>query len=83
MLEISFELQGGDKLKNILDVAVDKMKDLTQPMQEALELIKKHADENFSKKSSDTGGVWSLLSASTQKARANRWGYYKNTPNNP
>ncbi|MDR0608029.1 MAG: hypothetical protein LBG52_06945 [Candidatus Peribacteria bacterium] len=48
-----------------------------------MELIKKHTDENFSKKRSETGGGRSQLSASTQRARGGRWGHYKNTPSNP
>jgi hypothetical protein len=83
MFELNFSLQGGDVMRNFLDMTISKVSNLTQPMKEALDYIEEHTKENFSKSGSETGGKRPSLATSTQKARSNRRGYYKNAPSNP
>ena len=57
-----------------------------QPIfQSAIDVVEKRENEIFSQQGQQMGKVpnWKPLASSTEQARANRWGHYKNPPNNP
>lgn len=64
-----------------LRVVGEKLSNLTEFAKESLEIVEERKDEVFDKQ----GGTlkWQSLAASTQRARANKWGYYKKGASNP
>ena len=81
MAQLTFNIDGVDKISRNLRVFAKKI-DLNRDFfKEAIDII-----EDFNKKSFEAGGKpkkWTALSSATQKARANRWGYYKKPARSP
>jgi phage gpG-like protein len=64
-----------------LNQIVRDITDFSEPFQKTGDdLLKYYGDENFQKQGGATGDNWRELSAATLKMRANRTGYYRQTP---
>lgn len=85
MVQLTFKVNGHVQLSRNLRVFADKIKNPREFFKEALDIIAARSDELFRSSGSNVqkANTWAPLSPSTQKARANRWGYYKRTPSRP
>jgi hypothetical protein len=69
-MELSFEIQGGQKLSRVFPVARAEIDDLTEPMKDSADLVLQTNEETFSRE----GPGWAHLARSTVLQRE-RLGY--------
>lgn len=84
-MDIEFEIMGEQVLSRSLMDAGARLDNLKGFFDEALKILSEHSDLMFSSdgKANESVPKWKPHAASTKKARAKRYGYYKNTPNRP
>lgn len=84
-MEIRWSVNGDVQLARNLRVFVTNLSKMREFYDEAVGIIEEKSDTIFEKKWSNVqkNPQWKPLSTKTLKARANRWGYYKQSPNNP
>ncbi len=85
MAQIKFSVVGDIQLSRNLRVLTKNLRNLKGFFDESLKIVEERTDEVFQGKGKnmEKSPKWKPLSASTQKARKMRWGYYKKTPKNP
>lgn len=85
MVQLTFNVQGHKQVSRNLRVFAKDIGDLRGFFQEALEIVGTRSDELFKAQGSNVqkANTWAPLSASTQKAREKRWGYYRRSPSRP
>lgn len=83
VVNLTFQVQWWDKISRVLQDMNVVVTDMSQPMEQAIEIIQEWVDENFKREWSRTEWKRKELSKATQKARANRWWWYRQSPNNP
>lgn len=85
MVELTFRVQGHTQLSRNLRLFADKIPNLGEFFQDALDIIANRSDELFRSEGSlvQKANPWPPLAASTLKARERRWGYYKRSPSRP
>lgn len=84
-MKLKYEVVGHKQLSRNLRLFVGKMENLSDFFREGIDIIESRTDDVFASQGANVekAGRWPALADSTLKARKNRWGYYKKTPNNP
>lgn len=85
MAGLRFEVAGDVELSRNLNVLIDKLDNLDEFFDDALDLVEKKSERIFATKGAvvEKGSKWKGLAKSTKKARSRRWGYYKSSPSSP
>ena len=79
-MQLLITISGAEQLsRNLADAAI-QISNLSPVIDKALHIVEKRSDDIFSSEGAnlEKAPKWKGLAASTLKARANRWGYYKN-----
>ncbi len=84
-MELTITIDGHKQLARNLRVFASRIKNPREFLKEGLDIIASRSDELFANagRNVQKANTWAPLSPSTQKARANRWGYYKRAPSRP
>ena len=84
-MEMRWSVNGDVQLSRNLRVFVTNLSKMSEFFADAVWIIENKSDQIFKQTWSNVekNPKWSPLAASTLKARANRWGYYKNAPASP
>lgn len=84
-MQLSFKIVGIPQVSRNLRILATEVPKLDQVFKTMLDIVEARTDAIFTAQGSNVekAGTWPALAASTLKARQNRWGYYKQTPNRP
>lgn len=81
MYKLEFHIDGDKVLSRNLRVTGEKIQDMRSEMAQIGQVVRESAIDNIDDQGSEGGGQWKPLSQRTIKARSERRGYYRNSPN--
>jgi len=84
-MQLAFEVDGVIQLSRNLRVSAVSLAQMEEFHEESTDIIEERSDSLFKKRGRnlEKSNKWKGLSKGTKTARANKWGYYKQEPNNP